>query len=244
MWAGLLYQTRTNKPAYYAGIALAGVGVFSSMSSGPATAALVATAFIALYRYRRYWKIVVAAIILMCATVEIISNRHFYYYPTRFTFSESTAWYRGRLIDVALFEGGMSGHWLAGYGMDTEAANEASAMWAAKIGPRPTLDLVNHYLLILFEFGLIGLVPFLAVIAAAARKLVEAFGLSLSDSDKWLIWCLSASLVGMLVAFFTSCLHTGQTTSLFYIMIGLCGVMPLIISDENSCLLEKLSKGG
>ena len=238
LWAGLLYQARTNRLMCYAGIALAGIGVFSSMSSGPLTAVLVATAFIALYRYRRYWKMAVAAIVLMCATIEIVSNRHFYYYPARFTFDLATADYRGKLIDVALFEGGMSGHWLAGYGIDTEAANEASATWAAKIGPRPTLDMVNHYLLILFEYGLIGLVPFLAVIAAAARKLVEAFRSSLLDSDKWLIWCLSASLAGQLVAYVTTSLHTGQANCLFFILLGLCGVMPVVISDGNNWVLK------
>jgi uncharacterized membrane protein YuzA (DUF378 family) len=30
-----------------------------------------------------------------------------------------------------------------------------------------------------------------------------------------------------------------QTANLFFILIGLCGVMPLIISDENSRLLIK-----
>jgi hypothetical protein len=243
VWAGLLYQARTNRLMCYAGIALAAIGVFSSMSSGPATAALVAIAFIAFYRYRRYWKPVVAAIVLMCATVEVISNRHFYYYPTRFMFSESTAWYRGKLMDVALFEGGMSGHWLIGYGLATEAANEASARWGARLDGRSRVDMVNEYLLIVFRYGLIALVPFLAMIYAAIKKLKEAWKVSLSDADKWLIWCLSASIVGLLLAFFTVSLHAGQTTSLFYIMIGLCGVMPLIVSDGNSCFLTEANTG-
>jgi hypothetical protein len=244
IWAGLLRQAKTNRLLCYAGIALAAIGVFSSMSSGPAAAASVAIAFIAFYRYRKYWKLAVIAIILMCGTIEVVSNRHFYYYPTRFMFSESTAWYRGRLIDVALFEGGMSGHWLVGYGMDTEAANEASAMWAAKIDNRPDVDMVNEYLLIVFQFGLIALVPFLAMIYATIKKLKEAWKVSLSDADKWLIWCLSASIVGLLLAFFTASLHAGQPTILFFILIGLCGVMPLITADENNRLLEKLSKVG
>jgi hypothetical protein len=239
LWAGLLYQARTNRPICYAGIALAGVGVFSSMSSGPALAALVATAFIAFYRYRRYWKIAVAAIVLMCATIEIVSNRHFYYYSTRFMLSGSSAWYRGRLLDVALFEGGMSGHWLSGYGLDTAAAWKASFDWSARIDGRYSVDMVNQYLLVVFQFGLIALVPFVAAVCAAIKSLIEAFRSSLSDSNKLLIWCLSGSVVGLLVSFFTVSLHTGQTTSLFYITIALCGVMPMIISDENSHLVIK-----
>lgn len=244
IWAGLLYQAKTNRLLCYAGIALAAIGVFSSMSSGPAAAASVAIAFIAFYRYRKYWKLLVAAIILICATLEVISNRHFYYYPTRFMLSKSSAWYRGRLMDVALFEGGMSGHWLTGYGLTTDESLKASAEWGAKIDRRKRVDMVNEYLLIVFRYGLMALIPFLAMLYAAIKKLKEAWKISLSDADKWLIWCLSASIVGLLLAFFTTSLHAGQSTILFFILIGLCGVMPLITADENSRLLEKLSKGG
>lgn len=243
IWAGLLYQPKTNRFLCYVGIVLAGVGVFFSMSSGPALAALVATAIIACYQYREYWKLAAMSIILVCGIIEIGSNRHFYYYPTRFTFSEATAWYRGRLIDVVLFENGMSGHWLVGCGIETKAAEETAAMWAAKIGPRPTLDLVNHYLLILFKFGLVGLVSFLAMIATAAKKLAEAFSASLLDSDKWLIWCLSAGLIGQLAAYTSTSLHTGQTASLFFILLGLCSAMPLIIADGNSKLMRVATSG-
>jgi hypothetical protein len=239
IWAGLLRQAKTNRLLCYAGIALAAIGVFSSMSSGPAAAALVAIAFIAFYRYRKYWKPVVIAIVLMCATIEVISNRHFYYYPTRFMLSVASAWYRGRLMDVALFEGGMSGHWLTGYGLATDASLKASAEWGAKIDNRPFFDGVNEYVCIVFRYGLIALVPYLAMIYAAIKKLKEAWKISLSDADKWLVWCLSASIVGLLLAFFTTSLHAGQPTILFFILIGLCGVMPLIISDENSRLLTE-----
>ena len=244
IWAGLLRQAKTNRLLCYAGIALAAIGVFSSMSSGPAAAASVAIAFIAFYRYRKYWKLLVAAIILICATLEVISNRHFYYYPTRFMLSKSSAWYRGKLMDVALFEGGMSGHWLIGYGLATDASLKASLEWAAKIDHRDHVDMVNEYLLIVFRYGLIALVPFLAMLYATTKKLKEAWKASLSDADKWLIWCLSASIVGLLLAFFTASLHAGQPTILFFILIGLCGVMPLITADENNRLLEKLSKVG
>jgi hypothetical protein len=243
IWAGLVYQMKNARLLCYAGIALAVIGVFSSMSSGPAIAALVAIAFIVFYRYRKYWKLLAAAIILMCGTIEVVSNRHFYYYPTRFAFGLGSAWYRGRLLDVALFEGGMSGHWLTGYGLATDESLKAGAEWGAKIDNRHRVDMVNEYLLVLFRYGLIALVPFLAMIYAAIKKLKEAWKVSLSDADKWLIWCLSASIVGLLAAFFTTSLHPGQPTILFFILIGLCGVMPLITSDENNRLLTEAKSG-
>jgi len=242
--AGILRSITRYRVLYWSGLGFMGIGVFSSMSGGPAFAAVTAVAFIAFYRFRRYWKTAVVAIVLMCGTIEFISTRHFYYYPTRFTFNLASAWYRGRLIDVALFEGGMSGHWLTGYGLATDASLKASAEWGAKIDNRPSFDGVNEYLCIVFRFGLIALVPFLAMICAAIKRLIEALKTCLSDSDRWLVWCVSGSLAGILVAIVTVSLSGTQPTNLFFILIGLCGVMPLIISDENRRLLEKLSKGG
>ena len=242
--AGILRSAERHKALYWAGLGFMGIGVFSSMSGGPAFATSVATVFIALYKYRKYWKLAVIAIILMCGTIEVISNRHFYYYPTRFTFDAGSAWYRGRLIDVALFEGGMSGHWLTGYGLATDDSLKAGLEWAAKIDNRDHLDGVNEYVCIVFQFGLIALVPFLAMVCAAIKRLTEALKISLSDSDRWLVWCVFGSLAGILVALFTVSLSGAQPTNLFFILIGLCGVMPLITADENRRLLERLSKGG
>jgi hypothetical protein len=237
--AGVLRSITKYRVLYWAGLGFMGMGVFSSMSGGPAFAASIAVVFIVLYKYRKYWKPAVVATILMCGTIEAISNRHFYYYPTRFTFSVASAWYRGRLLDVALFEGGMSGHWLTGYGLATNASIKAGAEWGAKIDHRNYVDMVNEYLLILFRFGLAGLVPFLAMVCAAIKKLIEALKTSLSDSNSWLVWCVFGSLAGILVAILTVSLSGAQTTNLFSILMGLCGVMPLIISDENHRLLTE-----
>jgi lysylphosphatidylglycerol synthetase-like protein (DUF2156 family) len=88
--AGILRIDGKNKMFYLVGLLLMGVGVFSSMSSGPWLAVLFAICFIALYFYRRYWKVALATVILMCVIVEIISNRHFYEVIDRFTFSGQT----------------------------------------------------------------------------------------------------------------------------------------------------------
>ncbi|MGD2094096.1 MAG: hypothetical protein PVH77_03715 [Phycisphaerales bacterium] len=239
IWAGLIYQVRKNKLLCYAGITLAAIGVFSSMSSGPLAAALSSAAFIAFYRFKKYWKLLVAVIILICVAIELGSDRHFYYYPTRYAFGLSSAWYRGRLVDIAFFEGGMSGHWLIGYGHATEEAAMASADWGGRIDGRYRVDMVNEYLLILFRYGFIALIPFLAMIYATIKKLIEAWRMSLLDADKWMIWCLAASFAGLLIGFCTTSLHAGQPTILFFILLGLCGVMPLIISDNNNIMSKR-----
>ncbi|MHC4738324.1 MAG: O-antigen ligase family protein [Planctomycetota bacterium] len=222
--AGILAYIKKYKMLCWISIGLMGVGIFSSMSSGPMLAALLAISFIIFFSYRKYWKLAMVVIILTCVSVEIISNRHFYDVLGGFTLNPRTAWYRSKLIDVALFEGGMSGHWLTGYGF-------ADPGWGFRIDGRDHTDSVNHYLLILHRFGLIGLLPFLAINVVVIKKLVDAYKSSILNSDKWLVWCLSAAFFGLAGAFMSVSLF-GQPTTIFYMMIGFAGVMPVIIKRE------------
>ncbi len=226
--AGILQNVRRNKCIYFIGIGLMALGVFSSMSSGVLLTVVFASAFIAFYRYRRYWKVVTATIILGCLFLEIISNRHFYYFIGYFTFHLGSAWYRARMIDVALFGGGMSGHWLTGYGYSNPG-------WGPMVEGFAHTDVVNHYLVILSCYGLIGLMPFILVIGAAIRRISIAFKISTLDSEKWFIWCLSGAMFGTLIGMMTVSLF-GPTITIFYIMLGLCGVMPNVVNQANMSL--------
>ncbi len=223
--AGLWYSIRKNRWLYIILLSLMALGVFSSMSSGPILAAMLAVMFIAFYRYRRYWKIVVVFLIIMFSLVEIISNRHFYDVIGRFTFDSRTAWYRSKLIDVALFQGGMSSHWLTGYGLIDPG-------WSSKIDNRDHTDVVNHYLLVLCRYGIIGLIPFIVVIVSAFKMIIKSFQESILERDRWLIWCLAGALFGLLVSMFTVSLF-GPPTSIFYILFGFCGVLPIILRENN-----------
>jgi hypothetical protein len=207
-----------------------GLGIFSSMSSGPILVALLALLFIAVYRWRKYWKLLGAVVIVMCLVVEIISNRHFYDVLGGFTLSPLSAWYRSKLIDVAIFEGGMSGHWLAGYGWNVDPG------WFAKIDMRNHTDLgSNQYIAVLSSFGLTGLIPFFAVFIGALKRLVDAFKTSTLDSDRRLIWCLSAALFGLAAGFMTVSIF-GQPTTIYYMMLGFAGSMPTIITWPNQII--------
>jgi hypothetical protein len=203
-----------------------GVGVFASVSSGAILAGLLAGSFILFYRYRSKWKVVVAGLIVMCFLVEIISNRHFYDVAGRFTLNSATAWYRGRLMEVALFEGGMSGHWLTGFGF-------ADPGWCAKIDMRDHTDITNHYLFVLCRYGLVGFIPFCAMTVMAINELIKAFKASLSETDKWLVWCLSGAFCGLLGAAFSLALF-GQPFTVYYMMIGFAGVMPAVVARTNA----------
>jgi hypothetical protein len=227
---GLLHSIKANKLPYIVGIGLMALGVWSSMSSGPYMAALFAIVFIAVYPCRKYSKAMFVAAILLCLLVEIISNRHFFEVVDRFTFSSATAWYRSKLIEVALFEGGMSGHWLTGYGW-------VDPGWGPRLDGNAQTDIVNHYILVLVHYGLVGLVPFLALIVSAAKKLIEAYKATVLDSEHWLIWCLAGGLFGILAGMNSVSLF-GQPRVVFFIMLAFCAAMPTVVGQENSKLVH------
>lgn len=213
---GLLKQGRKHKNLYIAGLLMMGVGIFSSMSSGPLLGVVAALGFMSLYRYRGYWRQILVATAVIICLIEIASNRHFHHVVGRFTLSGETAWYRSRLIDVALFEGGMSGHWVVGfpYGMDPG--------WCYKIDGRNHTDIVNEYISVLYQFGLVGLIPFLVLLVGAIVKLIESLKSCVTEPDRWLVWCLMSALFGTLMAVNSVSLFD-QPTTIFYMILGLCG---------------------
>jgi len=224
---GLVKSVGKNALFYKMLCGLIFLGAFSSMSSGGLFAMAGALLFIAFYRFRHYWKSAIIGIVLMCVLVEIISNRHFYNVIDHFAFNSATTWYRTRLFEVAFFEEGMSGHWLCGYGL-------ADPMWCDKIDMRDHTDMVNQYLLELSRYGLVGFIPFCAVIIAAFKRLFKDFWLITSDSGRWLIWCLAGGLFSVLFAFNSVSLF-GQPMTMLFIMYGFCVAVPVTLSRRFGC---------
>jgi len=227
--AALFHSVNKNKKLYGFAILIMLIGVLSSMSSGPMLSALLSIMFILAYKYRKNWKLAVIAVIIFFGSIEIISNRHFYDVFGRFTFDNRTAWYRSKLIDVALFEGGMKSHWLTGFGLNDPG-------WSDRIDKRGHTDLVNHYLLILSRYGIVGLLPFMAIITVALKMLHRAFQSAMLDSDRWLIWCLAAALFGLLTSLTTVSLF-GPPKTILYLLFAFCSITPLIVKQANYNIL-------
>ena len=229
-----LIKIKDNAFVYKILAALAFLGAFSSMSSGGLLAMVGALSFVAFYKFRHHWKQGVIVVILMCGIVEIISNRHFYDVIDRLTFNSATAWYRARLFEVAFFEGGMSGHWITGYGFEDPG-------WGTKIDMRQHTDMVNHYLLELSRYGLVGFVLFCAVIITAIKQLFRDFWLISDQRDQWLIWCIAGGLFGVLLAFNSVSLF-GQPMTMLFMMFGLCVTLPEIARNNNVYLIKGIRK--
>jgi len=194
-------------------------GVFASMSSGGWLCAITMIGIVCLYKLRHNWKQMFMGVLIMCLVVEMLSNRHFYDIIDRFALNPQTAWYRTRLIEVALFEGGMSGHWLFGYGYGNDP------MWGSKIDGRDDTDMVNHYLLILSQFGLLGFIPFVGLIWYSLNNIYNNMSSLSNKVVIWQRWCLGATLLGL---FFTI-----NSVSLFG---QACNFMFILFALSSSCL--------
>lgn len=99
--------------------------------------------------------------------------------------------------------------------------------------------MVNHYLLILCRYGLVGFIPFCGLIVSAVRKLFEKFWLLNRDGDTWLVWCLAGSLLGVLLACHTLSLF-GATRNFFYIVLALCAALPTILHNGTASRINLL----
>jgi hypothetical protein len=222
---GLVKNSGEHKFLYIILVILMLLGSFSSMSSGGQFALIGAFAFIAFYRFRHKWRLAVIGIMLMIVMAEIVSNRNFYDLVDYFAFNRGTAWYRTRLFEVAFFEGGMSGHWLFGYGL-------ADPMWCLKIDMRDHTDMVNQYLLKLARYGLVGFIPFCVVIITAIKRLFKDFWKVTKDSDVWLTWCLAGGLFSLLFAFNSVSLF-GPPMTMFFMVLGFCVMVPEALTHNK-----------
>ena len=219
------FVKKSRRILYWAAVGCMCIGLFACLSSGPALAALASLAFLGFYPYRRHWKTAAITAVIMCVALEIVSNRHFYDVIDRFTLNSQTAWYRSKLIDVALYEGGMSGHWVTGHGFETDPG------WGPKIDGRRTTDIVNHYLLVLSHSGLVGFLPFFAAYALALQKAFRSCKLSGHNADDWLAWSLGAGLSGLAFALVSVSLYDNNK-SIFYMLLAFCQAMPTIVGHQ------------
>jgi len=221
---GLIAESGNHRVFYFVGLVILGAGVIFTLSSGPYLLAILAVGFMMIYRIRYHWRKIVTILIVALLLVEIISDRHFYSVIDRFTFSTATTWYRARLFEVAIFDGGMNDHWLFGYGFE-------DPRWCDKVDGRDYTDIVNHYLVILARYGILGLMFLGGILWVSIKSLVIAIKAAGRSSDTWMLWCLMSGFFGMLLVMNSAALF-GKTVCLFYIVIGLCANSSALCSSK------------
>jgi len=195
--------------------AAACVGVAATVSSGPYMALLVVAGCLALERMKSLVRPAIVIAIVGCLAIELGSNRHFYYVLGDFTMDPESAWYRARLIDVAISK--IPEYWKYGYGFGDPG-------WGPLIDGRSRSDGVNDYVVQAVLHGIFGLAVYLGVLAAALHGVVRKYRETRSQWTRSAVWALACAMIGMMTAFWSVSLF-GQTISVFYVLLGMHGAL-------------------
>ena len=220
---GLWYQQIWSRKSIIICFVIIIFGVFSSMSSAPYFALIVSFFVLACFPFRRYRLLLLIFGLASIIFLEQYSNRHWYNVFDRIAFSSRTANYRIELIKET-FGGGMSGHWITGYGYVGNWSTDSEFNWTNK-------DLTNMYIAILVRYGILGLFPFLCLNVQYYRKLLETGSRVRTNADLWLIFCIVSTLIGWNISML-SVPALEQVNTLYFLLIGICMNMPL---DLISC---------
>lgn len=78
----------------------------------------------------------------------------------------------------------------------------------------------------------------MALIGAAIKRLIDSFRTCTTEPERWLVWCLSGALFGILGAMNSTSLF-GPPVTIFYIMLACYGALPFIVVKNNA----KLERG-
>ncbi|MBN2137849.1 MAG: O-antigen ligase family protein [Sedimentisphaerales bacterium] len=213
VWALRRQRGDWKKLAYICSVS-AVLGALSSMSSVSWGMLIVVVLCLYLERYKRWLKVVLISLALLCLMAEIGSNRPLYHVVMEVINLAKGDWYqRARLIDVAIDH--FDEWWLAGYG-----GNDPG--WGQMYFYADFTDVNNEFILAGINHGIVGVIALFSVFVMAFRGLVRAFKKTKDKQMQAFYWSLGSALVGMLalsqgVSFF------GQMNALFYCLLAIVG---------------------
>lgn len=185
-------------------------GVLSSMSSGPQSALAVWVMVLVMSRFPRLIKPGLIAFVCFLIFCEFASNRHVWYLIEYVNPLGGDSWYRSQLITVAITQ--WRDYGLIGVG------DGSVRHWGMLVDGRIFVDLVNEYVLVAINSGLVGLFIRVGIQAVAIRECVRMYRRGDAD-EKRLAFGLAATLLavmmgGMSVGSF------GPPLLLGYILLG------------------------
>jgi hypothetical protein len=214
MIAGILaaaHQTYRSNLVQKFGLVGAYIGNFASLSTGPWIAG-ISNILIARLRFRpRLIKPIINAALLILVLAHILSNRGVHYLVSYTALSGSTAWYRSRLIDVAIEH--LNEYWLFGYGA------RSMAHWGREIDGRAYVDVVNQYILVASSSGVLGMLLFIGISIYALKRTVRAWKLQEESNAQHLLFILASTLVSANIAIMAVNMY-GTSIKVYFILVA------------------------
>lgn len=131
------------------------LGAAASLSSGPIISIALLLVFNATYYKVSIIKPFVGMVFFLMVCMEILSHRHFYNLIDYLALDSETAYYRSRLLEVAVNQ--LHEYWLFGFG------GVPPHHWGMMVDSRTIIDIVNNYVLVATTGGLAALFIFVAI---------------------------------------------------------------------------------
>lgn len=171
-------------------ISTALMATLTSLSSGPWLACILVFGIIFLFEKRiNLIKPTIYLLVIVAATIEIISNRHFYNLIDYIALDSQTAWYRTRLLEIGLSN--WREYWLLGVG------SEWPHNWAEQLDGRDHIDIVNYYLILALYGGFGAVITYILSHYFALKFALAKFINTQSFPIKKLIFGLCATLIAL-----------------------------------------------
>ena len=189
---GFIWSVRgyvRNKRMFRLSLIASALATLSSLSSGPWIAFFALVGVNVYYKFTRWIKPTLVVIFCLAVFLELASNRHFYHLIDYLAIDPHTAWYRTRLMEIAVSQ--MSDYWLFGVGSNWPHH------WAALLDGRAHIDVVNNFIVVALYGGLLALVMFITTHVLAIKHTVKAFKAEQSEPRKQLLFSLAATLIAL-----------------------------------------------
>lgn len=225
---GLIWSVRgyvRQKRMFRLSLLASAIATLSSLSSGPWIAFFMLVGVNSYYKYTRWIKPTLIIILCMAILLELASNRHFYHLIDYLAINSSTAWYRTRLLEIAVNQ--MGDYWLFGVGSDWPHH------WAALLDGRAHIDVVNNFVIIALYGGLLSLLMFVLSHALAIKQAIIAFKTEKSEQERKLLFGLSATLVALDLSSLSVGLF-GPALLLSSILLGMLVSSAVSINNEEN----------
>lgn len=215
MLAGTLWAFRSlskHRYLHYLVVLFAVLGSLSSLSSGPMMG-IVTTILLSIFYF-------VPSLIypgLLCLAAlsvlfELLSNRHFYNLIDYLALNKGTAWYRTKLTEVAFSNVGE--YWAVGVGSNWPHH------WGQQIDSRLHVDVVNNFIIVALNGGLLGLFLYCASSFGVLRNAVRCYKSSTLVSVQAASFGLAVTLISLLTVSMSVGLF-GPQLIFYYIVMGM-----------------------
>jgi hypothetical protein len=190
------------------------LGICFAIAGGPMMLAALSLALLGLFPFRGMWRPACVVLAILMVVFGVVSNRNPLEILANAGFDASSSWYRVGLQKHTL-SGGMSGHWIAGYG-------DIPAEYAR------FHDLCIHWIYVVVINGLMGVVGFYTFMGLCVWQLWNAKKKATSIEDQWLLWSLLAVWIASMMSMFVVSLFA-EMYFIYHMFLGVIANTPILV---------------